>query len=837
MALVGRPFVLAVALLAVGAAMSTGSQGQAAPLSADASTSPSPSPDPFDVAEALAANGLRAAAVEQAKLAIQSDPRRALGSKTQQILDEPFAEAFALAAAGFDAKAVEAANAAVAAHPGSTFPPRLAYLNGDALNNPLRSRSTRLDNTLINWGGWALVFLVVLLIALPLSVRLYLALPLFPWAHRQLRRAVMTPRNDVWRWVVHWILRWVLFLWVVEPRMRISVGEHAGEKDEVAETVPRIGQSLAVVVEAELDLLREEGGSTGLRLTRTPDTKLDIPEALKELPWQGKLFGSLAYLLPSNDHSLALTLHPRSDRGVGLTASMVGPKGQLLGSNTFWEKTYDTNYAVPSGDKDAVAASAIAAYERLAIAAASWAVYQPPISDNGHAAGDALTKIWQSYVYHRIAARWQDDGQNDRAKALYLTALRHDPTNIGSLLNLAVLEWGDNDRARAEERLREAARLTERTASDGGRDRGWYRIRYNLAAVLLERLLDTRSTLGDVANDIAIYEEARKVERAIEERGPFEAIEIEVAPSPSLGREIAALDDAERMTVDVLAASDTDEKRHGVSAERRAFLGAIRSAAAVVLASAWIGMGRGRRSLLPASLPTRYRAAGGAREPDHVIAALDAEAGSRTAHDPTVRYDLACYYAQRGSAREALDELRYGLLPGQAEKALSDPALRPLSGLAEFARILARDGSKEPDAKTTSLARIGLIGAKVAARLHELGVTDADELMRRVATPQDRRTLSADIRVAPELLEQWAQLLRLRGLPGLAIPLGCADLLFRAGIRSPGQLATKDPAALCAVLRSLNEVRQSVDVVPTDAQVRSWIEAARLAEDQRIPIG
>lgn len=570
----------------------------------------------FQAAERFAELGLRSDAIDAVKKAILADPAHSPGASVRAIVDDVFGEALALAAAGFDEQAATLAKQQLQQHPYRTLPPQLTYLNGQLLRDaqPVQNVQTRS----------AIAFQDVLLVAVALLVIFLILVPIFG--------RVFTTRVQVKSF----------------DEEKVTDGQE-------------LGKTLAVIVEDELRRLKSEGGSSSLSVTRTPDAALPLPDAVKELPGQAGLVLTLLGLVPNRLFVISGTLHPKGERGVGLTVAIADPSGTITASESFWESDYDPDFGAKV---ELPEVPVVAAYRRLALAAASWAIYQPPLVPEGDPPSGYVSAVWRSYALHRVAVSWQDADDEGRATRLYQQALDRDPANFASLLNLACLQKTNQEtdretakerRKRAVELLREGKRLTETQPDRDVADRSWYRIRFNLGLFLVE------ATLRD---------------------------------HPSVIDRAAWLADAERCAIAVVSRSDSDSPRAD-AAGLRTFLRTIRDSAVALLAGTWQLMGPG--TAIPPDctpLPEPFaRAVSGTRAANVLIDKLVEERGGFEALPPNVRYDLASYFSLAGDFDRALTELSYGVRTAEeAEEATSDPALVALERARpdDFRAVLIR---------------------------------------------------------------------------------------------------------------------------------------------------
>lgn len=113
----------------------------------------------------------------------------------------------------------------------------------------------------------------------------------------------------------------------------------------------------------------------------------------------------------------------------------------------------------------------------------------------------------------------------------------------------------------------------------------------------------------------------------------------------------------------------------------------------------------------------------------------------------------------------------------------------------------------------------------MAARLAEVGVIDAGQLLARCGTPADRRALAHETELDDSVLvalANRADLSRIRGVAGVY-----GDLLERAGVDTVRELATRRADHLFEKLMAVNAEAGVTNTPPTIRQVEKWIDQAR----------
>lgn len=114
------------------------------------------------------------------------------------------------------------------------------------------------------------------------------------------------------------------------------------------------------------------------------------------------------------------------------------------------------------------------------------------------------------------------------------------------------------------------------------------------------------------------------------------------------------------------------------------------------------------------------------------------------------------------------------------------------------------------------------IGTKFAARLNAIGIITIPQLVEANA-----RTLADELRIETPLVEEWQSMGRLLPLSGIGPQ--AAEILAKAGIRSPQMLAAQDPLDLSLKVKGLDAGKKvkmtGIDATP--AVTKKWIDAAR----------
>jgi len=125
----------------------------------------------------------------------------------------------------------------------------------------------------------------------------------------------------------------------------------------------------------------------------------------------------------------------------------------------------------------------------------------------------------------------------------------------------------------------------------------------------------------------------------------------------------------------------------------------------------------------------------------------------------------------------------------------------------------------------TSIAKIEGIGNIYGQKLQEAGVKTVEKLLKRGSTPAGREQLAVETGISKDLILEWvnhADLWRIKG-----VGEEYSDLLEEAGVDTVVELAQRRPENLYAKIKEVNMAKKLVRRLPTEAQVRDWIEQAK----------
>ena len=123
------------------------------------------------------------------------------------------------------------------------------------------------------------------------------------------------------------------------------------------------------------------------------------------------------------------------------------------------------------------------------------------------------------------------------------------------------------------------------------------------------------------------------------------------------------------------------------------------------------------------------------------------------------------------------------------------------------------------------LTEIEGVGPAHAAKLEAIGVKTTGDLLTKGTTAKGRRELAEQSGVKENLILEWVNHLDLERIKGIGWEY--ADLLEEAGVDTVPELARRSAPNLHQKLVELNEQKNHVRRVPTEAQVTTWITEAK----------
>lgn len=128
----------------------------------------------------------------------------------------------------------------------------------------------------------------------------------------------------------------------------------------------------------------------------------------------------------------------------------------------------------------------------------------------------------------------------------------------------------------------------------------------------------------------------------------------------------------------------------------------------------------------------------------------------------------------------------------------------------------------------TKLTQVKGIGESYVQKLADAGITTAEDLLEKAATPQGRKEVAEKSGVNPKLILTWANHVDLFRIKGVGEEY--ANLLEEAGVDTVPELAQRNAQNLHQKLIEANEAdteRKLVRQIPSENMVADWVEQAK----------
>jgi len=117
------------------------------------------------------------------------------------------------------------------------------------------------------------------------------------------------------------------------------------------------------------------------------------------------------------------------------------------------------------------------------------------------------------------------------------------------------------------------------------------------------------------------------------------------------------------------------------------------------------------------------------------------------------------------------------------------------------------------------------IGAKYAKQLKVVGLSTTQGLLKKGATPKNRKELASKSGISEHLILEWVNRADLFRIKGVAEEY--SDLLEASGVDTVVELAQRKAANLHAKMVEVNAAKKKVRKLPTEGQVADWIAQAK----------
>ncbi len=123
------------------------------------------------------------------------------------------------------------------------------------------------------------------------------------------------------------------------------------------------------------------------------------------------------------------------------------------------------------------------------------------------------------------------------------------------------------------------------------------------------------------------------------------------------------------------------------------------------------------------------------------------------------------------------------------------------------------------------LEKVEGIGPVYAQKLADAGIATTADLLDKGASPQGRKEIAAQTGIADGLILEWVNHVDMFRIKGVSEEY--ADLLEEAGVDTVPELAQRNAANLHAKLVEINAEKSVVRRLPSQEQVKDWIEQAK----------
>lgn len=123
------------------------------------------------------------------------------------------------------------------------------------------------------------------------------------------------------------------------------------------------------------------------------------------------------------------------------------------------------------------------------------------------------------------------------------------------------------------------------------------------------------------------------------------------------------------------------------------------------------------------------------------------------------------------------------------------------------------------------LSYIEGIGEVYEAKLNAVGIRSTDDFLEKAATKKGRQEVAEATGLSEKLILEWANRSDLLRINGVGSEYG--DLLEFAGVDTVPELANRNSENLYKKIIEVNEEKNLVRKLPTEAQIADWIEQAK----------
>jgi len=124
-----------------------------------------------------------------------------------------------------------------------------------------------------------------------------------------------------------------------------------------------------------------------------------------------------------------------------------------------------------------------------------------------------------------------------------------------------------------------------------------------------------------------------------------------------------------------------------------------------------------------------------------------------------------------------------------------------------------------------NLTTVEGIGDVYAQKLKSAGVTTTEALLDQGSTPKGRKSIAEKAGISETLILKWVNHVDLFRINGVGEEY--ADLLELAGVDTVVELAQRKAENLLQKMDAANQQKKLVRRMPTQDQVKAWIEQAK----------
>ncbi len=125
----------------------------------------------------------------------------------------------------------------------------------------------------------------------------------------------------------------------------------------------------------------------------------------------------------------------------------------------------------------------------------------------------------------------------------------------------------------------------------------------------------------------------------------------------------------------------------------------------------------------------------------------------------------------------------------------------------------------------TKIVEVEGIGEAYTRKLVAIGIRTVADLLNNGCTPRGRQTVAAQTGISDKLILRWVNHVDLFRIKGVGSEY--AELLECAGVDTVPELAQRKAENLLEKMVEVNEAKKLVRRLPTQAQVKTWIEQAQ----------